>query len=86
MSRAALDGIDDAILALLAERDAVVAALWADKLAHGVPLRDVAREAELFARVRSNAQERGLDPDAVESVYRTFVGRRLRRSRSGPDD
>jgi len=78
MSRAALDRIDDAILVLLAERDEVVAALWADKVAQGVPLRDVAREAELFARVRSNAQERGMDPDAVEAVYRTFVGRRLR--------
>lgn len=77
MSRAEIDRIDLAILDLLAERDAAVAALWAEKDAAARPRHDPAREAELFARLRAAAAERGLDPDAIEAVFRRIVGRRL---------
>lgn len=74
VTRARIDALDDAIVDLLAERAGVVATLWAQKRAAGIPVRDPAREAEIFARVRQRAVERGLDPDRVEAVFRAVVG------------
>jgi isochorismate pyruvate lyase len=64
-----IDALDAAIVGLLAERAAVVAALWEQKRARGEPLRDAAREAAIFARVRALGAAQGLDPDAVEAVF-----------------
>jgi len=79
VSRAARDRNDAAILALLAERDAVVAEVWAAKDAAGLPRHDPAREAEIFEKVRGEAERLGLDAEAVEAIFRRFVGRRLHR-------
>lgn len=76
--RARLDAVDDALLALLAERAALVGALWAHKDAAGHARLDPAREAEIVARLRVRAAALGLDPEAVESVLRTIVGVDLR--------
>jgi chorismate mutase len=76
--RARIDALDDALVALLAERAAVVADLWAAKGAHGEPVRDAAREAAVYARLRTRARAAGLEPDAVEAVFRAIVGARLR--------
>lgn len=75
--RDAIDRVDDAILELLAERAALVRALWADKQAAGRPQVDPTREAEIFARLRAAAEARGLDPEAVEAIFRRVVGQRL---------
>ncbi len=77
-ARARIDAIDDAIVALLAERAARVDALWRHKAATGVPVKDPAREAAVFARLRARAEAVGLDPQAVERVFRAIVGARLR--------
>ncbi len=72
--RARIDAIDRALVALLAERAACVARLWHEKAAQGVPRHDAAREAAIFAAVRDEATASGVDPDAVEAVFRRIVG------------
>ncbi|MFN7146473.1 MAG: chorismate mutase [Myxococcota bacterium] len=77
--RARIDAVDDALVGLLAERAALVAELWAAKAAAGVGVRDPAREADVYARLRARAEAAGLDADAVERVFRAIVGVDLRR-------
>lgn len=74
-ARATIDALDEALVALLAERAAVVRAVWHDKAQAGLGRHDAAREAEIYARVRERAAAAGLDPDAVEAVFRQVVGR-----------
>lgn len=77
--RGRIDAADDALIAALAERAAAVEELWMFKQEGGIPVFDLAREEAVFARVRAQASERGLDPDAVEAIFRRVVGARLRR-------
>jgi chorismate mutase len=76
--RARIDALDDAIVALLAARAAEVAALWEAKGAAGDAVHDAPREAAVYSRLRTTAADAGLAPDAVEAVFRTIVGARLR--------
>ncbi|MSQ02355.1 MAG: chorismate mutase [Myxococcales bacterium] len=75
VARDELDRIDEAILALLGRRGRVVSALWAQKAAAGVPTADAERERDIFRRLRAEATAAGMDPDAVERVFREVVGR-----------
>jgi chorismate mutase len=77
--RAVIDGVDDRLVALLAERAAAVRELWAWKAKHGVAQRDPAREAELRQRLLLKADALGLDRAAVERVLSTIVGHALSR-------
>jgi chorismate mutase len=76
--RARIDALDDAIVALLADRAAEVAALWEAKAAAGDAVIDAPREAAVYARLRTVAADAGLAPEAVEAVFRTIVGAKLR--------
>ncbi len=73
-ARDELDRIDNAILALLGERGRVVAELWHQKGAAGMPTMDAERERSIFARLRAQAIQAGMDADAVERVFRQVVG------------
>ena len=53
--RGEIDGIDEQILTLFAERMRLVGAIGACKGAGGLPTRDEKREAEILARVRDRA-------------------------------
>ena len=66
--RARIDALDEGDRVIAEVREA------AQKRAEGMAVRDPAREAEIFARVRQRAVERGLDPDRVEAVFRAVVG------------
>ena len=82
-TRTRLDAVDDAIVALLAERSALVAGLAAWKESRGLPFRDAAREEASMVRIAAVAAERGLDPAAVRAVFLAIVGRRLERDAPG---
>ena len=74
--RANIDRLDDAIVALIAERAMYVKdAARFKRDAHQVSA--LARQAEVFARVRrlSEKHDRGFDrlPDVVEATYRAMV-------------
>jgi isochorismate pyruvate lyase len=70
--RAAIDRIDDQIVALLAQRQEQVRAAAAFK-ADDVAVRAPDRRAALMARVRERAEAEGADPDVVAATYTAMV-------------
>lgn len=71
--RAALDGVDDALIAALACRAALVREIWARKDTHGLPRLDPARERALKDRLLRQAVELGLSAEAVEAILAHVV-------------
>ena len=71
--RAGIDALDEAILDLFAARAAHVERAAELKPAAGMPARDPARMAEVFARIRRSAAARGLDADTFEILWRAVV-------------
>ena len=70
--RANIDGLDRAIVQLLAERAAYVKDATRFKLdPHQVAAP--ARQAEVFAKVRRLADEFGAPPEVIEAGYRALV-------------
>jgi len=70
--RAAIDRIDDQIVALLAQRQEQVRAAAAFK-ADDAAVRAPDRRAALLARVRERAEAAGADPDVVAATYTAMV-------------
>lgn len=70
--RAAIDRIDDQIVALLAQRQAQVEAAATFK-ADDAAVRAPDRRAALLARVRDRAVEEGANPDVVTATYSAMV-------------
>jgi isochorismate pyruvate lyase len=86
--RAAIDRVDAALVALLAER-----ASWIDQAAEvkareGLPARINWRVEEVVANVRGHAEAQGLPPALVEMLWRELIGWSIAReeARLGPDD
>jgi chorismate mutase len=71
--RKKVDAIDDQILAAIRERVKVCKAIGSAKKKQGKPVRDAARENQVFERVKEKSAELGLDVDGVEAVYREIV-------------
>lgn len=76
-TRTQLDGIDERLLSVLAERAKVVAELWAWKRSEGLPLTDPQREAEHVDQLVARAKMLGLDEHATRLVLATIVGKSL---------
>jgi len=70
--RAEIDGIDDAIVALLAERFGLVREVAAVKQASGLPVVAPTRFAEVLRRVAETAASLGIDPDFVRRLYQAI--------------
>lgn len=68
-----LDAIDRDVMQLLAKRMAVVAEVAAYKRAHGVRIRDIAREQQILHDRRALAEELGLPPAVIEAVWRQLM-------------
>ncbi len=76
-----IDGIDQQIVRLLAERHARVQKVTALKQAHRIPVYHPAREEDLISRRREQARQAGLDPNHVEELFRCILRQsRLRQS------
>lgn len=82
--RAALDAVDDRLVALLAERAALVDAVWRLKRRRGLDVRDAQREVAMRARLSTVATAHGLDPAAVLRVFDTVIGHPLRSDAHAP--
>ncbi len=84
-----IEAIDRQIIALLAERLAIVEDVVAAKLASASPFRDRVREESLLARLREIAAAAGLDPHQIERMYRVVmdmsVAHQERTVRERPD-
>lgn len=71
--RQRIDGVDEQIVALLAERKGLVASVAAQKQARSLPIHHPAREEDLVSRRRDQARAAGVDPDLVEDVFRRVM-------------
>ncbi len=80
-ARAAIDAVDDRLLALIAERAALSAGVSAakDATASASPLRP-AREVAILRRLIAKAPE-GADPVMVVEVWRALIADNLRRQK-----
>lgn len=79
VSREKIDGIDSKIINLLAERHAEVEKVLEYKKEKNIPVRHPAREEDMITRRRTIGEEKDLDPDYLEELFRTI----LRQSRVG---
>ncbi|MGB5703690.1 MAG: bifunctional chorismate mutase/prephenate dehydrogenase [Polyangiales bacterium] len=71
--RAALDALDHELLDLLVRRMDIVAEVAARKRSHRVRIRDLARERRILEDRCARAEELGLSPDSIESVFRQLM-------------
>jgi len=70
--RIAIDGVDQRILALLAERVRLVLAVGEYKRKHGLAVYDPERERSVLERL-SKAAESPLDGDTVRRVFERLI-------------
>jgi len=80
-ARARIDEINERVVELLAERQAVVDELCEVKADTGQTIRDPEREAELLAHVRSVAEEEGLPPDLAETLFEAILEHSVQHQR-----
>jgi chorismate mutase/prephenate dehydrogenase len=71
--RRQLDGIDQRILELIAERQGTIRDIAQVKRSSGLPLRDYKRESEVFQNARSKAEQVDVSPDVAESLMRLLI-------------
>jgi chorismate mutase len=71
--RSSIDNIDAALVHLLAERFKITQAVGEHKASAGLPPSDPQREQTQIARLRSLAEESGLDPVFTEKFLRFIV-------------
>ncbi len=68
-----IEAVDRKIIELIAERLKIVEGVIEAKLASASPFRDREREETLVARLRTIAAEVGVDPHAIERLYRVVM-------------
>lgn len=71
--RASIDNLDAALVHLLAERFRITQDVGRYKAAAGLPPADLDREERQIERLRTLAEESGLDPDFSEKFLRFIV-------------
>ena len=76
--RASIDNIDAALVHLLAERFKVTQAVGRYKAASGLPPADPDREEQQIDRLRTLAEQSGLDPAFTEAFLRFIVSEVIR--------
>ena len=71
--RQRLSAVDAELIALIAERQRIVAEVSAHKIATGTPTRDFGREADILKRVQQQSSELGLDSDVAVGIMRLLI-------------
>jgi chorismate mutase/prephenate dehydratase len=71
--RAQIDACDEKLVALIAERLRLAAAVGKEKDRDARPVVDLEREAEVMAHVKQQAARDGLDSVSLEAVYRQII-------------
>jgi isochorismate pyruvate lyase len=86
--RQGIDDVDRRLVALLAERSALVAQVVHYKRARHMGVVDRAREDAMLARMAETAREHGVDPRVAQQVLRTIIDgfTLLEVEELGPDD
>ena len=68
-----VDEIDDAMVKALTERIKICMAIGLVKKKRGLPVKNTAREKEVYIKIKQKATECGLDPQQVEAVFHEIV-------------
>ena len=68
-----VDEIDDAMVKAITERIKICMAIGLVKKKRGLPVKNAARENEVYSKVKQKAADCGLDPQQVEAVFREIV-------------
>ena len=76
--RKSIDNIDNAIVAMFAERFKVTDKVGNYKAANGLPAKDSDREAVQYQRMNELACQYGLDPEFAESYLSAVIERVVR--------
>lgn len=71
--RKRIDEVDEQILLLLSKRVEICRSIGAVKRKHGLPVKDLPRENDVYTGVRKKAEELGLDAAWVERIYQQIV-------------
>lgn len=71
--RKRIDDVDQRLMALLAERGALVGEVVHYKRAHHMPVVDRAREDRMLVRIAGLAEQHGVDPRVAQQVLRTII-------------
>jgi chorismate mutase len=71
--RRGIDDVDRRLVALLAERAALVQQVVHYKRAHHMAVVDRAREDRMLAAIADVAKDEGLDPRVAQQVLRTII-------------
>lgn len=71
--RARIDALDAQLIALLADRSALIDRAAQIKSREGLPARIHSRVEEVAANARRLAGEHGLDPDLAERLWRVMM-------------
>ncbi len=72
--RAEIDRVDDALVALIAERFGYVERAWQIKLAEKAAANVPWRNQQVIDKVRGLAVEKGVSPDLCEALWRQMIG------------
>lgn len=73
--RKSIDNIDNAIVAMLAERFKVTTRVGHYKASNEMPAKDAAREASQHKRMHELSEQYGLDPDLASSILDTVIAK-----------
>ena len=84
--RSSIDNIDAALVPLLAERFKVTQDVGRYKASVGLPAADLDREARQVARLRTLAEDSGLDPVFSEKFLRFIVAEVIHHHQRIADD
>lgn len=71
--RRRLTQVDLDLIALVADRQRIVAEIGAHKIQNAVPTRDYEREREVLKGAREQAVAKGLEPDLAEAILRLLI-------------
>jgi chorismate mutase/prephenate dehydrogenase len=71
--RERLSQVDRELIALVADRQRIVAEIGAHKIQNAVPTRDYEREREVLKGARDQAAGIGLEPELAESIMRLLI-------------
>lgn len=73
-ARAAIEGLDAELVALLARRVALSREIGTHKRAAGLPTLDPAREADVIRRAATLAREHDLNDEKVRDIFWHVIG------------
>lgn len=71
--RKSIDNIDNAVIAMLAERFKITDRVGVYKAEHALPAKDVAREAEQYLRMSDLAERYGIAADIANGYLETVI-------------